>query len=141
MKYVVDSSTAVKWVLPEMDSDKADALRTDFRNGLHELHAPDFFTVEAAHALTRAERQGRLSVADAKNLLLDILTTPPKLVSFQQFLLRAVDISSATRTGVYDCIYVALAEQEQRELVTADDKLVKKLQVHFPFIKHLAVFP
>ncbi len=141
MKYVIDSSTAVKWVLPEIDSDKADALRIDFRNGLHDLHAPDIFTVEAAHALTRAERQGRVSVGDARKLLLDILTTPPNLIPIQQFLLRAVDISSAMRTGVYDSLYVALAEQETCEFVTADDKLVKKLQPQFPFIKHLSVFP
>jgi predicted nucleic acid-binding protein len=141
MKYVIDSSTAVKWVLPEIDSDKADALRIHFRNGVHELQAPDIFTVEAAHALTRAERQGWVSVGDARKLLLDILTTPPKLIPIMPFLLRAVDISSAMRTGVYDCVYVALAEREKCEFVTADDKLVKNLQAQFPFVQHLSVFP
>ena len=32
MKYVLDSSVAVKWVLKEVNSDKAEALREDFRN-------------------------------------------------------------------------------------------------------------
>lgn len=32
------------------------------------------------------------------------------------------------RIGVYDCIYVALAEHEKCELVTADTTLVRVLQ-------------
>jgi predicted nucleic acid-binding protein len=47
---------------------------------------------------------------------------------------RAIEVSSSMRIGVYDCLYVALAEREKCELVTADDKLVKNLQPHFPFI-------
>ena len=49
MKYVLDSSVAVKWVLPELDSTKALRL-ADFQAGLHELIAPDVFPVEVGHA-------------------------------------------------------------------------------------------
>jgi predicted nucleic acid-binding protein len=61
MKYVLDSCVAFKWVGPEADTDKALRLRDDTRAGLHELLAPDVFPVEVAHALTRAERQGRIT--------------------------------------------------------------------------------
>jgi predicted nucleic acid-binding protein len=37
---------------------------------------------------------------------------------------RAYELSSQMRIGVYDCLYVALAEREQCELVTADQRLV-----------------
>ncbi len=50
MKYVLDASVAVKWVLPEPDT--VNALRDAYRNGIHELIAPDIFPVEVAHALT-----------------------------------------------------------------------------------------
>jgi predicted nucleic acid-binding protein len=141
MKYVLDSSVAAKWVLREQDSDKANALRAGFRLGIHEFLSPDFFTVEAAHTLTRAERQNRILVGEAKPLLLDILATPPVFVPFQPFMLRAVDISSKMRIGVYDCVYVALAESEQCEFITADDTLVRNLQAAFPFIIALASMP
>lgn len=141
MKYILDSSVAFKWELTETDSDKADAIRVDFRNGIHQLVAPDIFNVEVAHALTRAERQGRIAVGDARKLFLDILTTPPRFVPFQSLLLRAIDISSKMRVGVYDCVYVALAEQEQCELVTADTTMVNALQKDFPFIIPLASMP
>jgi predicted nucleic acid-binding protein len=45
------------------------------------------------------------------------------------------------RAGVDDCLYVALAEQESCELVTADDKLLTALQKDFPFIISLASMP
>jgi predicted nucleic acid-binding protein len=57
MRYVLDSSVAFKWLVPEMDTPKALRLRNDFRNGVHDLIAPDNFPVETIHALTRAERQ------------------------------------------------------------------------------------
>lgn len=60
MKYVLDSSVALKWALPEPDSAKAVQLREDYRNGIHDLISPDFFPIETAHALTRAERQRRI---------------------------------------------------------------------------------
>jgi predicted nucleic acid-binding protein len=42
---------------------------------------------------------------------------------------------------VYDCLYVALAEREGCEVVTADDRLVRSLRPSFPFIKPLAELP
>ena len=43
--------------------------------------------------------------------------------------------------SVYDCLYVALAEQEKCDLVTADDRLVRTLQSQFPFIVALSSLP
>ena len=63
MKYVIDSSVTVKWVLTEPDTDKAQRLRDDLRNSVHELLSPDIFAVEASRALTRAERQPLPSVS------------------------------------------------------------------------------
>ena len=141
MKYVLDSSVAFKWVVREADSDKADLLRAQFMNGTHDLLSPDVFPVEVAHALTRAERQARVTIGQARHLLLDVLTTPPQFHPYRLLLSRAVDISSAMRIGAYDCLYVALAEQEKCALLTADDKLFKNLQGTFPFIVSLASMP
>jgi predicted nucleic acid-binding protein len=141
MIYVLDSNVALKWVLPEVDSDKALRLRADVQSGIHGLLAPDVFAVEVAHALTRAERKGDLPIGDADVHLLYILSTSPQFHVSLSILHRAVAISSAARVGVYDCLYVALAEQEKCELVTADDKLVKRLQPLFPFIVSLSALP
>jgi predicted nucleic acid-binding protein len=100
MKYVLDASVAFKWVVPETDSDKADRLRDAFRNGVHELLAPDFFPAEVGNSLTRAERQGRIFVGDAVPLLTDVLRACPALHPSYPLLLRACDISSRVHTPV-----------------------------------------
>jgi predicted nucleic acid-binding protein len=141
MRYVLDASVAFKWEVPEPDSDKAIRLWDDLRNGVHELLAPDFFPQELAHALTRAERQGRIAIGQAAIFWADAMTTPPALMPVISLTPRAINISSALRIGVYDCLYVALAEREGCEFVTADDKLVKNLQTSFPFVVALASMP
>jgi predicted nucleic acid-binding protein len=141
MTYVLDSSVAFKWLVPEADTDKALRMRDDFNQALIELIAPDIFPVETTHALTRAERQGRVTPAQRAVLLKDLLKNLPQLFPYMPLLTRAYDISSSMRIGVYDCLYVALAERAKCELVTADDKLVKRLQPTFPFIVSLSSMP
>jgi predicted nucleic acid-binding protein len=138
MKLVLDASVAVKWVLPETDSPRALSLREDFRNQIHELIAPDSFPVEVAHALTRAERRGMLKPQEAIVKLTDVMMTAPAFHLYLPLLQRAVEISSQNRIGVYDCLYIALAEQEQCEIVTADLRLAS---LAFPFVVLLANLP
>jgi predicted nucleic acid-binding protein len=141
MRYVLDSNIALKWVLPEADSDKARRLRGEFQNQVHELLAPDVFPVEVAHALAKAERRGVIPQGDADRLLTNILSTPPQLHPYLPLLKRGLEIASQARIGVYDCLYVALAEREGCELLTADDRLVRTLRPTFPFITPLASLP
>lgn len=141
MKYVLDASVAFKWEIPESDSAKAIRLREDFRMAVHDLLAPDFYPQELAHALTRAERQGRIAFGEAAIFWAEAMTTPPLLLPVTTLTPRAIDISSAQRIGVYDCLYIALAEREGCSFVTADDKLVRNLQAKFPFIVALASLP
>ena len=125
--YVLDSSVALKWALPKIGASKALAFRDDVRNKIHEIIAPDVFPSEVAHALTKAERMKVIPIGDAKKHLLAILTVGPDLHPYIPLLTRAVDISSATQIAITDCIFVALAEREGCELLTADDKLIKNL--------------
>ena len=53
---------------------------------------------------------------------------------------RALDIASQARIGVYDCLYVALAERAGCELVTADDRLVRAPPANVP-VHHGAGLP
>jgi predicted nucleic acid-binding protein len=122
MKYVLDAAVALKWVLPETNADKAKRLRDDHENQIHELIAPNVFAIETAHALVRAERRKIIPIGQAAALVVDVMNSSPILVSYLPLMSRAIDIASQMRCGVYDCLYVALAEKEGCELVTADDK-------------------
>jgi predicted nucleic acid-binding protein len=139
MRYVLDASVALKWVLNEPDAAKARRLRDDFRNTVHELIAPGSFTLEIAHALTKAQRRGM--IPDAWRLWVDVMTTVPHLYPSHPLTPRAIQVANQARIGVYDCLYVALAEREGCQLVTADARLVNSLQPTHPFIISLAVLP
>jgi predicted nucleic acid-binding protein len=139
MRYVLDSSVGIKWVMNEVDSDKARRIRDDFRNAILELLAPDCYVLEAAHGLTKAERRG--IVTDSGRLWDELMLDCPDLYHSITLMVRAIQISRQFRHGVYDCLYVALAEQEGCELLTADARLTNNLQPTFPFITSLASLP
>jgi predicted nucleic acid-binding protein len=141
MRYVLDASVAFKWFVHESDSPKALRLRADFGASVHELLAPDFFPQELAHALTRAERRGRIPVGDAARYWADAMTTPPVLIPSLGLMARAITLSSTMRVGVFDCVYVTLAERERCEFVTADDRLLRSLQPHITFVRSLTGMP
>ncbi len=127
MRYVLDSSVALKWFLQEIDSPIALQLRDDLIQGVHEFLAPDIYPVEMAHSITRAERQIRITQAEGRSHFRTMLATLPTIHSCLPLLPRAYVISSQARIGVYDCLYVALAEQEGCKVVTADEKLKRNL--------------
>ncbi|WP_254511990.1 type II toxin-antitoxin system VapC family toxin [Anatilimnocola floriformis] len=139
MKFVLDSNIAIKWVLPESDSLRALSLRDDFLKQIHEFIAPDVFPVEVAHALSKAERRGLVPHLESIVRLVDVLAVAPILHPHLPLLSRAMEISTHARIGVYDCLYVALAEKEGCELITADARLAAALP-NYPIID-LAEWP
>jgi predicted nucleic acid-binding protein len=141
MTYVLDSNVAIKWVLSEPDSNIAIRLRNEFALGLHELLAPDIFPIEVAHALARAERRGIIQINEGWPKTTDVLMTSPALHGYLPLLPRAFAIASKAKIGVYDCLYIALAEAEGCELITADARLATNLSAAFPSIVSLAALP
>jgi predicted nucleic acid-binding protein len=141
MRYVLDSSVALKWVFDEQDSPQARQLRDDFQNGVHDLLAPDILPGETGNALTRAERQGQIQIGEALVLWSGLMAASPRLVPSLPLTSAAIAYSSQTRSSVFDCLYLVLAEREQCPLVTADERVVRNLQPTFPFIVPLSSLP
>jgi predicted nucleic acid-binding protein len=143
MKYVIDCSTAFQWFVAEVDTPKAQRLRNDFDNGICELLAPDLFPTEMANALLMEEQKkmSRVGPGDAALFLVQALNSLATILDAVPLLPRAQDIAKKYKRSVYDCLYVALAEREQCDFITADNKLVNSLQSAFPFVVSLASMP
>ena len=143
MKYVVDCCAGFQWFVAEADTAKALRLADDFDNGICELLAPDLFPTEIANALLMEEQKknSRIGPGDAELLLVQALQYLPVLFDAVPLLPRAQVIAKKYKRSVYDCLYVALAEREQCEFITADMKLVNALQPAFPFVVSLASLP
>jgi predicted nucleic acid-binding protein len=115
--WVVDSSVAAKWVLPEADSAAALSLRGS------RLIAPAFLDIECANILWKAARRGEISVEEARDLHALLLDVPVERLPEQGLLSLALDCALALSHPVYDCLYLAAAELTGFPLVTADRRL------------------
>jgi predicted nucleic acid-binding protein len=141
MKYVIDTSVDIKTYVQEQDSGKAVRLRNEYHQGVHDLIAPDLFPTEMCNVLMILERSGKIRPGEADLFFRQFLSGLPPLVAAVPLLPRALEIAKQVQQTVYDCLYVALAEREGYELVTADDKLVKAVQPTLPFVLPLSSLP
>lgn len=141
MKYVIDTSVDMKTYVQEQDSGKAVRLRNEYHQGVHQLIAPDIFPTEMCNVLMILERSGKIKAGEADLFFRHCVSVLPPLFAAVPLLPRALEIAKQFRQTVYDCLYVALAEREGYELVSADDKLVKAVQPTLPFVLPLASLP
>jgi predicted nucleic acid-binding protein len=53
-----------------------------------------------------------------------------------------MSLALKTNAGLYDCMYVGLAEREKCEFFTADDRLIRILQgqTQFAFVRSIASY-
>lgn len=122
--WVVDASVAVKWVLPESDTDRAVTLLS----ADHQLLAPDLMQVEVANVLWKRYRRGELTAEDGTVLLTAMARVPVRRFADAPLLEAAFAIASTFGRSVYDSVYVALALREHARLVTADRRLYNALK-------------
>ena len=133
-EYVVDASVAAKWLLPPPNEplrDEAVQLARDYNDGLYEVFVPDVFWAEIANFLWKAARLNRCTRVEAQSALEVISDYNFHIVSSISLMRGAFDIATLYDRSVYDCLYVALAEQIGAELVTADEKLANALAAHY----------
>ena len=114
MRIVIDASIALKWVVPEPDSDAANAVRID------ELIAPSLWLVEAANALWRLIRLGEITTEAAFSRLIALANAPVSSVPVEPHVEAALKLATEIDHPVYDCLYLALALHYATEVVTAD---------------------
>lgn len=119
---VVDASVAVKWVVEESHSAQATLLLQ-----CEALHAPDHWLAEAINVLWAKVFRGDLAAADAEARMTVLLRAPIVGTPIASLLPRAFAISVAHTVTIYNSLYVALAEQRDLQLVTADQRLIQRL--------------
>ena len=118
MKWIVDASVALKWVVHEEGSARAALLAN------HELSAPDLLLTECANALWVKARRGELERKEAKERLEALGSAPIRFRRTTELVRRAFELASDLDHPVYDCLYLAMAIEEITPVVTADRRFV-----------------
>ena len=123
MRFVVDASVAVKWLVVEEDADVAQELATSG----HELHAPRLMASEVANALWRKARTGEMERRAAGVLLANVPDMPVRWGTDEMVSAEAVRLALALDHAVYDCVYLALAHRIGATMLTADRRFANTL--------------
>ena len=138
MTLVVDASVAAKWFVKENLHGQA----LDLLDQGERLAAPDLVVSEVANIAWKKCRLGEVSDAQARAMVAAIGVYIPKLQPSAPLAERALDMALDIGHPVYDCLYLACAEQYGGVLITADDGLCKAVRgtVFEPLVRHLANF-
>lgn len=110
---VIDTSVVLKWFFDEQHS--VDALALASRR----LVAPDLLQVELGHVLTKKVRMKQMLREDARSAF-DLATSRVALLPGIVFGRAAFALSLALNHSIYDCYFLAAAQDGDRLLVTAD---------------------
>lgn len=131
---IIDTSVSFKWFDDtEPNYSSAIALLTGHLNNQNEIYVPELFLYEITNAwstksaLTTSEIEANLEKLHKYSL---------NLISVNFLLLnKACNFSKKYKVSVYDASYAVLAEERGCDLITADEKFVR--QVNLKYVKLL----
>lgn len=131
---IVDSSVAFKWFTSEEPfTEEALAYLDQHLKKINPILAPSLIFYELTNAwscngkLTLDQVSDNLNQLKKHNLAVVEIGFP--------LLKKAAKLSKTYKISVYDASYIALAQKKKCDFVTADEKLVKR--VNLPFVKTL----
>lgn len=123
-KWVIDASVAIKWVLPEIYSDRALSL---LDRELDEFLVPDFFFSEITNTLWKRTQRGELTLEAAVEKLSAIKQVEFAVCSSFELASGALATAVQIQQAVYDCVYLTLAINNRCQMITADERFINAL--------------
>lgn len=131
--YVIDASVAIKWFsgIDEESREKAVELQRLHLKRDCMLVAPSLLVYEVLNALRHNPRFEKIDTNLAFQSLgkMELALVGPEVKEIE----TAIEISYDSGITVYDASYLALAQERQVFLITADMKFYRKVR-HFPYV-------
>lgn len=126
MIVVLDASVLIKWFIKEPDSEIALKYKEDLLRGKVGIALPDLALYEVLNVLRFkpgvTEEAIKTILPSLFELGLEIITPSRRLLE------ETLHLSFATELSIYDCVYLALANELGARLVTADKRIVKQAE-------------
>ncbi len=128
MRYVLDNSVAMRWLLPSQKSADQDYAEAVLRSMLHATAlVPQLWYLEAANVLLTAEQHGELTTAEADSFVIELLNLSietDNLTTHQAFG-QTLSLARTYHLSSYDAAYLELAIRTKLPLATLDKRLLK----------------
>jgi predicted nucleic acid-binding protein len=136
----VDASLVVKWVVPEEYDNLADLFARECEENEVRFVAPDFVFAEVSNAIRRQVFRQLIPVMNGLAAIAAASRVPVKCYTCYDLYTDAWRIAQTyDRPSLYDCYYLALAEQRGCDFWTADNRLVNSVQ-GLPYVRHIRDF-
>ncbi len=119
---VIDASVAIKWVVQEQGTAEALAVRRT-----SQLAAPDLLSAECANILWKKVARAELTPEQAIFAARLLQRADVELVPMRSLMAAATQLAIDLDHPAYDCMYLALAVERQTRLVTADERLLRRV--------------
>lgn len=134
---VFDSCIVAKWILPEVDSDKAQQVLIELSQAGGRAVVLDIAFAEVANAIWKRLHRELITPDEAQCFLDDLLTLPVVVEPANSHLRVAFEIAARYDRSVYDALVVAAARELGLQAITSDAPLKPAVQVDFPEIQLL----
>jgi predicted nucleic acid-binding protein len=123
MAFVLDSSIALAWLMPDEGDSTTEAVASRLER--EPAVAPAIWPLEIANALLMAQRRGRLTDNDVNRLLSVILELPVEIEpgAADEKLQATVSLARKLALTSYDAAYLELARRRAIPLATVDLRL------------------
>jgi predicted nucleic acid-binding protein len=137
LNVVVDSSVAIKWVLPEVLQAEANALRELWDEGQIQCWAPSLLFAEIGSVFWKRARKNELSSDECLEAVGLLQSLPWNVTPIEALSEESLRLALVYDRTVYDSLYLALAARLDCDFVTADLRLANSLQGRFDKAKYL----
>jgi predicted nucleic acid-binding protein len=133
---VVDTSVILKWyLLDEAHGAQALSLLQQCAAGELEILAPSLLTYELMNGLVIAGRRARLDQNAVSLSFRGFMSLGVRFYEVSFFADKVLQYCRLYGRSVYDSSYLALAEQEGVDLITADERLFNSVQKDLPWVR------
>lgn len=125
---VVDASVGIKLFLEEELADTAHALFSHLADTPPaRFIVPDLFFAECTNIIWKYCCRFNFPLDEAKQDIADLISLPLNITSTADLIYEAFCIAFSHDITAHDATYVALSRRSNLPLITADEKLIRKL--------------
>ncbi len=123
--YVVDASVALKWFLYGESFAAESSLLVQYKVP---MIAPDVIVAEVANAAWKSSMLGRITHQHAREIAGGLHRFLMLLVPSSEVSEKAVEIAQILNHPVYDCLYLALADNRGCQVITSDQRFIGRVK-------------
>ncbi|MGH7204303.1 MAG: type II toxin-antitoxin system VapC family toxin [Candidatus Levyibacteriota bacterium] len=135
---ILDSSVVAKWFFPEEGNENALLFKEKFTRNEISLAAPVLLYYEMNNILRTAVNTYRVNIAEATKVFEAFLHLNFVVYSTEYLMKKTLQEALEYNISSYDASYVALSQYLHAPFITADKKLLRK--VNSPLIADLEKF-